>query len=445
MRVATPGTGGAGRPGGRKGGCRHSKGRGVLSESHRMQVVAEAKHKRKAIVWEIIGLLVVLAAGAAALTLVVSAIIAKSGELAAAKEKMAAEAKPEFAAVDVQTVKVETVRDSIRLPGLVFANLAVKTPVEVAGRVAERVAENGRAVKKGDVLLRIDPRDYQVRMRRAEAALNLARLQHERTKNLAGQRAVSIAELDAIENELERAAADYEDARLALERCEVRAPIDGDVAFITPEAGEWLESGAIVAEIVDIATIKVKVGIAERDLAAVRSLETCEMTADSVRGGYAFTGRKTYLSLTPAENTQVYILELEADNRERLLSPGMFVEADVVRAVRNHSMMAMAFAVMTTASSTYEVAVVEDVREAPSEAVAADGSPLPPERFGVARRVPVELGVMRGSEVEILLNGRDGRGLRPGDLLVVNGQRGLDDGAPVRIRRRLESIREIER
>lgn len=415
------------------------------SESHRLEVVAEAKQKRKAIVWEVFGLLLVLAAGAAALALVVNMILAHGAELEAARDRLAAEAKPELTPVDVLTVRYETVRDSIQLPGLVYAHLEVKTPVEVAGRVKQKLVENGHKVKRGDILIRIDPSDYEVRMRRAESALNLARLKHDRAKNLAGQKAISVADLDAAEDELEKAAADYDDALLALERCEVKSPIDGDIANIKPEIGEWLEAGSVIAEIVDIDRVKVKVGIAERDLYTVRDLETCDLLAESVRGGYRFVGRKTYLSLTPAEGTQVYVLELLADNADRMLRPGMFVEADVVRDVREKSFMVTAFTVMTTPSSTYEVAVVKNVTEEPLEEKAADGSELPPRKSGVARRIPVRLGLMRDSQVEIMLADPEQPGLHPGDLLVVNGQRNLDEGTRVRIRREVGSIAEIDR
>ncbi len=143
------------------------------TESHRLEVVAEARHRRKAVVWEVCGLLLVLAVGAAALAVVVRTIQANSAALKAEEERLAAEAKPEPAPVDVQVVTSGTVRDSIRLPGMVCPNVKVRTPVEVAGRVVEKLVENGQRVKRGDVLLRIDPRDYAIRARRAESALNL--------------------------------------------------------------------------------------------------------------------------------------------------------------------------------------------------------------------------------------------------------------------------------
>jgi multidrug efflux system membrane fusion protein len=305
----------------------------------------------------------------------------------------------------------------------------------------EKLVENGQKVKRGEVLLRIDPRDYAIRARRAESALNLARLRHARIKRLFEQKAATLSDFDSAEDELERAEADFDDARLALERCEVKSPIDGDVADIAPEIGEWLGAGGIIADIVDIDTIKIKVGIAERDLHTVRNLDACDLIADSVRGGYRFVGRKSNLSLVPADGTQVYVLELTADNSERLLRPGMFVEADVIRDLRDESFMAGAFTVMTTPSATYEVAVVADVTEEAS----GDGAALPLKRAGVARRVPVELGLMRDGRVEILLAGAGQPGLRPGDLLVVNGQRNLADGTPVRIRREVGDISEIDR
>ena len=415
------------------------------TESHRLEVVAEAKSRRKAIVWEVFGLLLVFALGVAAIGIVVDMIMTHSATLQAEKAALAAETKPELAPVDVQAVKFETIRDSIQLPGLVFADLEIRTPVEVSGRVREKLVENGQRVKQGDVLIRIDPRDYEVRMRRAESALNLARLKYDRAKNLSDKKAISLSDLDAAEDELEKAAADYDDAGLSLERCEVKSPIDGDVANITPEVGEWLEAGSVIADIVNIDTIKVKVGIAERDLHTVRDLETCDLVADSVRGGHRFVGRKNFLSLTPAEGTQVYTLELTADNTDRLLRPGMFVEADVVREIRNQSCMVEAFTVMTTPSATYEVAVVKDVTKEQTGERAADGLVLPPVKTGIARRIPVTLGLMRDSKVEIILTDPEHPGLHPGDLLVVNGQRNLDNGTPVRIRREIDDISAIDR
>ncbi len=411
------------------------------TESHRLEVVAEAKHGRKAVVWEVCGLLLVLAVGSAALAVVVRTILANSAALRVEEERLAAAAKPEPEPVDVQVVTSGTVRDAITLPGVVFPNVNVKTPLEVAGRVVEKLVENGHRVKRGDVLLRIDPRDYAIRARRAESALNLARLHYGRIRRLSEQKAVPLSELDAAEDALERAEADVDDARLALERCEVASPIDGDVAVIRPEIGEWLKAGDIVADIVDIDTVKIAVGIAERDLHAVRNLDACEVTADSVPGGHRFVGRKSNLSLAPSDGTQVYELELTADNAGRLLRPGMFVEADVVRDLRDKSMMVGAFAVMTTPSATYEVAVVADVAEERS----GGGDAPPTRRTGVARRVPVTLGVMRDSRVEILLADAGQPGLHPGDLLIVNGQRTLDDGTPVRIRREVGDIAEISR
>ncbi len=51
----------------------------MLSESQRLEVVAEAKHRRKAVVWEVCGLLLVLAVGAVALVAAIQTILAKRG------------------------------------------------------------------------------------------------------------------------------------------------------------------------------------------------------------------------------------------------------------------------------------------------------------------------------------------------------------------------------
>lgn len=98
----------------------------VPSDTHSIEVVVAAALKRKAVLWEILGLLVAIGFGIVALSAVTNAIITHNTELLAAKAIFASAAKPELASVDIQVVKTESVRDSIQLPGQVYPNSPVK-------------------------------------------------------------------------------------------------------------------------------------------------------------------------------------------------------------------------------------------------------------------------------------------------------------------------------
>ncbi len=146
--------------------------------------------------------------------------------LAEAKE---AAMKKDIPAIKVITLTLEPRRmeDMISLPGEVepFEDLWVKA--EVTGQVMRIPVKEGQYVKKGQVLARIDERDYRSRLARIEANYKLAKLDHDRIESLAKRKITAISKLDEAVARLDEMAAQLREAKLALSRTRITAPING--------------------------------------------------------------------------------------------------------------------------------------------------------------------------------------------------------------------------
>ena len=148
--------------------------------------------------------------------------------------------------------------------GTVRAYVVTMAP-EVAGRIVKLPVMDNQFVHKGDVLMVIDPTDYRIAVKLAEAAAkqaqaNLQNAQSEarRRRNLLEQRAVSVEEkqtfetraLDA-EAQYQQARANLDQARVNLERTQIRSPVNGYVTNLLAQLGDYVSVGENQISLVD--------------------------------------------------------------------------------------------------------------------------------------------------------------------------------------------------
>ncbi len=145
------------------------------------------------------------------------------------------------AAVTVAAAVAQDVPVYLDEVGKCVAREVVSVMPQISGRITEIHFKDGADVKKGDLLFTIDPRPYEAQLHAAQAdlaksgaALNLARSQWNRAETLIATKAISQEEYDTRKNAVELAqaqmrqgAAAVESARLNLEYCSIRSPIDG--------------------------------------------------------------------------------------------------------------------------------------------------------------------------------------------------------------------------
>ena len=151
----------------------------------------------------------------------------------------------------------------LRFPGKVRAGTTRDLSFEVPGRLIDFNSDNGRRVKKGDVLAKLDARDYEADVKKAEAECERAELTLQRTKTASKTGGVSKEDVSKAESAAKTAEAQLAIARKALASCVIKAPYDGVVAEAYPESLDMVAVGQKILTLQSTDKVKIDVSIPE--------------------------------------------------------------------------------------------------------------------------------------------------------------------------------------
>lgn len=345
----------------------------------------------------------VLLAMAAVIVMLFMTISDKKAAIQAEQEAAVKQERPPVNTV-VMLVNPTTISNRLNLPGSVEAWTDLELTTKIAGTVEQVAVIEGDSVKEGDTLLKIESADYKIALDRAQAAYDLAKADYQRDKTVYAKGVIPPAELEARETNLQTAKADLDNARLMLERCTIKAPMDGVVRRMDAKVGMFLGVGDPVGEILQIDRVKAVIGIPESDVTAVRKLDTVEVTLKAL-DNLRITGKKHFISSSPETMARLYRLELEIDNPEHQILPGMFVRADIVKQSSTQALSIPFYSIVSRNNEQYVFV----------------------EKDGVVEKRTVKTGIMEEWMVEIT------EGLEPGEHVVVEGHRDVEDGRKVKV------------
>ncbi|HZG28663.1 MAG TPA: efflux RND transporter periplasmic adaptor subunit [Ensifer sp.] len=290
-------------------------------------------------------------------------------------------------AVGVLELKAHSVPVISELPGRVAATRTSEVRARVSGILQERVFQQGTLVKQGDVLYRIDPRLFRVRvdsaeasLRRAEATRDNAKVQFERQKTLRERNVASGIDYDSAALTLAQSEADValaqsalDEARINLDYTEVRAPISGIIggALVTEGALVTADGTSSLALIQQIDPVYVDFTQSAQDLIALRravaegKLESPKPGQASVTlvfdGGdtYPEKGKLLFSSASVDPTTGQVTLRAEFPNPRTELLPGMYVRIRIEQAVQQGAITVPQRAVLRTQDGRPQVYIVE--------------------------------------------------------------------------------------
>lgn len=170
------------------------------------------------------------------------------------------------------TVKLQVREVALTYPtdGVVEAVRQATVAAQVAGRVVEVRADAGKAVKQGELLMRLDAREAAESVAGAQAQLAQARAAYERTKSLVAQKFMSPAALDQAEAAWKAAQAGAGASGASLSHANVTAPLSGIVAQRHTELGEMAAPGKPLVTVFDPKGLRVVASVPQYKLAEVR-------------------------------------------------------------------------------------------------------------------------------------------------------------------------------
>ncbi|WP_179953159.1 efflux RND transporter periplasmic adaptor subunit [Desulfobotulus mexicanus] len=348
------------------------------------------------------------------LVITMAMAVSRKGERLAEERSTASAQEETGTNVVVLVLHPSEISDRINLPGIISPWVRLTVSAEVAGKVADRLAEEGSHIKAGTALYRLDERDYRNSYNAAKAAFETARASHGRLRELHDEKLASRSLLDTAVAELERTRSAMETARLQLDRCLIEADMDGVLNRMLAEPGQFVSVGDPVAEILKLNPVKVTVGIPESDIHAVRGVDTFSVRIDAL-GGQTFTGTLHRFSRSAEGMARLYDMEIRIENPDEVILPDMFARVDIVK---KSSPMALTLPIYAVISSGNTHSVFVDDK-------------------GRAEKREVTLGVQEGWQVEIL------SGLTKGERVVVVGQRDLRDGQSLSIIKEIHDTGEL--
>ena len=328
---------------------------------------------------------------------------ARKEQLVEAKRAARVETRPLVNAVLLE-LKPRPMAEAMNLPGVVEPWLRLDLVARITGTVAAVLVREGDRVRAGQTLARIEAADYRIAVDAARAAHTLAKADFERGRSMHETKVIPTASLESAAARLQTAAAELERAQLQLSRCTITAPMDGVVKRLDAKVGLYLGVGDPLGELLRIDRVKAVVGIPESDVDAVRRLDQVGLTIRALDDRQV-TGQKQYLASAPDTGAFLYRMELALDNPGHEILPGMFFRARVVKHRFDEALAVPLYSIISRGDEQY--------------VFVAEGETV--------RKQRVSLGVIEGWQVQIT------EGLKPGDRVLLEGQREVEDGQKIKV------------
>ena len=305
--------------------------------------------------------------------------------------------------VDVAVARSDTVREELIATGQIEAVQAIQLRPEVDGRITRILVREGAEVGQGQGLFKIDDAELTAQVSRLEAQRDLADQALARTRRLVAENAASEAELEEAEARARSARADLELQQVRLERTNVRAPFAGIVGERFVSLGDYVTTSTPLVTLQTVDPQRAAFDVPERYAVelAVGQEVTFEVAAVP---DHPFTGTVDFVDPRVQLPGRTIRVKAGVPNRQRLLQPGMFIEARLATETRPDAVLVP------------ETAVVQ-LDSGPVVWVVGEG--------GQAFRRSVELGIRQPGWAEIL------SGLAAGETVITAGMERLFEGATV--------------
>ncbi len=309
-----------------------------------------------------------------------------------------------------------------RLPaiGTFRAVKGVAVAPQVGGVVREIRFESSQDVREGMPLVQIDDSTEQADLKSNEAALKNAEISLQRQRQLIAGGNTPQANLDAAWAARDQAAAAAERTRAIIAQKAVAAPFAGRLGIRSIDIGQYVSPGTMLVTLQQLDPIYLDFTLPEQNLADLKPGQTLESHVDAYPGTM-FKGAIKFVDARISAETRNIMIRGELANPEKKLLPGMFANVSVLAGAPQNVVT------LPRTSVTYSlygdsVYVLTPAPQKPGEAQAAATDQL----YTIERRF-VRPGDAREDKVVIL------EGVKPGELVVTEGQIKLQPNARVRV------------
>ena len=288
--------------------------------------------------------------------------------------------------------------------GYLLPNQRVLMRSEIDGVIEKINFEEGDEITKDKRLIDISTKELQLKLKIAIADSNLADINIKRDEKLASSNLISDAQLDQTRTRAESARLNKELARISLKKSLISSPLDGTVKTRHVKVGEFVRKGDKLVEILDLSKVIVKVNIPELEILEIKIAQKVEV-ALYIMEEVIFSGKVKNIGLEADSNNRTFPVEINVENSERKLRPGMLARATFTKSIDGEQVVIPRHTILEKERG--RVVYVFD-------------------KGKVFQRY-IKVGLSQQDQVQVL------QGLKKGELIVVEGQNKLSDGEEVNI------------
>ncbi|WET68045.1 efflux RND transporter periplasmic adaptor subunit [Sphingobacterium sp.] len=306
-------------------------------------------------------------------------------------------------AVRIDTAKVSSMDLRYTANGTFSPKQEVTVSAETAGRVVKVLVDEGSHVSAGQTLAIIEGDKLNVNVANAQAAYTNAQADLNRFESAFSTGGVTKQQLDQVKLQFENAKNNLRASKLNAGDVTIKTSVSGIVNSRKIEPGTYLSVGAAAFDIVNVATLKLRVNVDEKNVAALKIGQSVDVTA-SVYADQRFTGKVTFIA-PKSDGSLNFPVEIEVNNASNQLRAGMYGTAIFGEGVASNTLIVPRNAFVGSVSDN-KIFVLKN---------------------GKAIETNVKSGRNFGDYIEIL------GGLQNGDQVIVSGQINLFDQSPVEI------------
>ncbi|AWB58835.1 efflux RND transporter periplasmic adaptor subunit [Colwellia sp. Arc7-D] len=236
--------------------------------------------------------------------------------------------------VSVKTTKIALAefKDAVEAVGTSRANEQVYITSKYSDVVEEVLFQDGEAVKKGEVLIRLNSREEAAKVKELQANLAESVSQLNRFQDLYKQKATSQSLVDQQEAQTKAISAQLLSAQIKLAELTIKAPFSGVLGFREISLGALINVGDVITSLDDLSLIKVDFSIPERYLTTVSIGQRIEAT-NTAYNEDVFIGEITSIDSRVDSMTRTLKVRAKIPNSDRKLRAGMLLNLQVVRKV----------------------------------------------------------------------------------------------------------------
>lgn len=303
---------------------------------------------------------------------------------------------------DYVIVKPFGVSNELSLSGSLMPAESAMLSAQASGKVIEILFREGQKVEKGQILVRLDSREWLSQQNQLKAELATAEKDLERKLSLAEIQGVSAAAIDDARLKIATIQASKDEIDVQLDHATIRAPFAGTIGLRSISVGAYLAAGAPVAQLVKLNPLKLEFSVPEKYASEIAIGQSLSFTIAGSRDIYNGTVYATDPAIS--ETTRALRVRAEVPNEKGLLIPGAF--ADI----------------------TMSLDSISDGLMIPTDAIVPKLNEQLVYIFknGEAHEVQVQTGIRKTATIQIV------EGLSENDSVMVSGLLQVRNGMPIK-------------